>query len=338
MIDFRSDTVTKPTKAMKEAMAQAVVGDDVYEDDPTIKELETLAATITGKEAALFVPSGTMGNQIAIMTHTKRGDEIIVGANSHIKNYEVGAAAVLASVSYHLVNETHGFLDIEGVKKGVRTDDIHYPETGLICIENAHGSGVVGSLESMEELYTFAKNKNIPIHCDGARIFNAATHLNVDIRTLTQYTDSLMFCLSKGLASPIGSMLVGSQSFIKKARKNRKLLGGGMRQVGVLGAAGLISLNVMRKRLKEDHDNAMFLAHALDEIDGFEVDWNKRDINMVFVKPALNKEYLHEKMKESGFLLGGYKGDYLRLVTHNDITRLDIESFIKTLKEVIKTN
>ncbi|MFW6319875.1 MAG: low-specificity L-threonine aldolase [Bacillota bacterium] len=337
MIDFRSDTVTKPTDAMREAMKIANVGDDVYEDDETIKQLENLAKEITGKETALFVPSGTMGNQIAIMTHTRRGDEIIVGAHSHIKNYEVGAASVLSSVSYHLVPETDGMMDIDLLKKGIRGEDIHYPDTSLICMENAHGSGVVAPLSYMKDVYAIAKAYNLNVHLDGARLFNAATHLNCDVKAITQYADSIMFCLSKGLAAPIGSMLVGSSEFIKRARKYRKLLGGGMRQVGVLGAPGLIALNDMRHRLKEDHDNAKYLADNLSALPGFTVDTSRRDINMVFVRVDYDKDAFADYLKTNhNIIIGGYKDEYMRLVCHNDIKKDDIDTFILAIKTFIK--
>jgi len=329
MIDFRSDTVTKPTKKMRLAMANAIVGDDVYGDDPTVNELEDLAAKMLGKEAALFVASGTMGNQIAIMTHTNRGDEIILGTNSHIKNYEVGGAAGLSGVSYHLIDDSSGQMDLSQIAKGIRGLDIHYPTTSLICMENAHGSGVVAPLSYMKHVYDLAKTHHINVHTDGARIFNAATALNIDVKELAQYTDSLMFCLSKGLASPIGSMLVGSKEFIHKARRNRKMLGGGMRQVGILASAGLISLKEMTKRLYIDHEHAKYLAEKLDQLNGFEVDQNHLEIDMVFVKSTYDLDKLKEYLVSRGILLGGYKGDYMRFVCHNDIEKQDIDTFIK---------
>lgn len=336
MIDFRSDTVTKPTKEMREAMANAIVGDDVYGDDPTVNQLEELAAKMTGKEAALFVPSGTMGNQLAIMTHTSRGDEFILGKNSHIKNYEVGAAATLSGVSYHLVDDESGFLDIEKVRKGIRGIDVHYPTTSLICMENAHGTGRVAPVSYMKEIYDLAKEHNVFVHTDGARIFNAAVHLNIDVKELTQYTDSLMFCLSKGLASPIGSILVGTKDFIHQARRNRKMLGGGMRQVGILAAAGLISLQEMTKRLHIDHQNAQYLASELNKLKDFTVDMDHLDINMVFVKSSYDLNRLKEYLMQKDILLGGYKGEYMRLVCHNDITKNDIDAFIQEIKYWIK--
>lgn len=332
-IDFRSDTVTQPTQAMRRAMFDAVVGDDVYGDDPTTLDIEALAANITQKDAALFVPSGTMGNQIAIMTHTKRGDEIILGAHSHIKTYEVGAAAVLSGVSYHTVEAHRGALDLHAVAEGIRGEDIHFPRTSLICIENAHGSGVVASLASMKETYELAKKHGLSVHLDGARLFNAATHLKVPASTLTQYADSVMFCLSKGLAAPIGSLLVGSHDFIARARKYRKLLGGGMRQLGVLAAPGLIALQEMTKRLEDDHENATYLAKKLSELEGFKVDFEARDINMVFVKIPYDKASFKDFMASHNILVGGYKGEYMRLVCHHDVSKEAIDVFLKAIHD-----
>ncbi len=328
MIDFRSDTVTKPTTEMRKAMANAIVGDDVYQDDPTIKELESLAAEMTGKEASLFVTSGTMGNQLSIYTQTKRGDEIIVGSSAHIKNYEVGASAVISGVSYHLIQEIDGMMPLDKIKKGIRGEDIHFPNTSLICIENAHGSGKVLPLEYMEEVYKLAQKNELKVHLDGARLFNAATFLNVDPKEITKYADSVTFCLSKGLASPVGSMICGSKEFIEKARHGRKLLGGGMRQVGILGAAGLISLRRMTNRLYIDHENAKYLANKLDRINGIEVDYNRLDINMVFIKFYKDYPDLLDYFKEEGILLGGYKDQFLRLVVHNDISIKNIDYLV----------
>ncbi|MCL2285647.1 MAG: threonine aldolase family protein, partial [Firmicutes bacterium] len=220
-IDLRSDTVTHPTEEMRHAMATAIVGDDVYEDDPTVIELEKLSAEMTGYEAALFTPSGTMANQLAIMAHTKRGDEIILGQNSHIVAHEVGGAAILSNVSYRIVNNPCDTISGQDIHAMVRGDDIHYPDTGLVCLENALSNGMVVSVEKMREVYVAAKEYNLPIHLDGARLFNAAVHLGVDVKEITQHCDSTMFCLSKGLCAPVGSMLCGSRAFINKARKYR---------------------------------------------------------------------------------------------------------------------
>lgn len=338
-IDLRSDTVTQPTLEMRQAMYEAVVGDDVYEDDPTVRKLEKLAAEKTGKEAALFVVSGTMGNQIAIMAHTKLGDEIIVAANSHIVQHEVGAAARLSGVSYAIVDNVDNKIYREDILAKIRAENIHYPETGLLCLENPLSDGTVISLEEMKELYETASECNIPVHLDGARLFNAAVYLNVDPKEICKYTDSVMFCLSKGLASPVGSILCGSKEFIKKARKMRKILGGGMRQAGVLAACGIVSLEKMVNRLEEDHDNAMYLAAKLNEIQGFSVDMDRVHINMVFCKVErenfdFNK--FADKLLEKGIKTNpGEKGS-IRFVTHKDINKEDIDYAIKTIKEVLE--
>lgn len=337
-IDLRSDTVTLPTEEMRKAMYEAVVGDDVYEDDPTVNRLEQLAAEKMGKEAALFVPSGTMGNQIAIMTHTKLGDEIIVGANSHIVQHEVGAAARLSGVSYAIVDNPDNRIRKEDLLKKIRTEDIHHPETGLLCLENALSDGTVMTLEEMKELYETAHEHNIPVHLDGARIFNAAIYLNVEAKEIAKYTDSVMFCVSKGLCSPVGSLLCGSEEFIRKARKMRKILGGGMRQAGFLAACGIISIEKMVDRLKEDHDNAKYLAEKLNEIEGFSVDLDKVQINMVFCNVSRENfdfDHFAKKLLEKGIKTNpGYDG-VIRFVTNKDVTREDIDYTIQCIKEVL---
>ncbi|HZJ98582.1 MAG TPA: low-specificity L-threonine aldolase, partial [Tissierellaceae bacterium] len=327
-IDLRSDTVTQPTKEMRQAMHDAILGDDVYGDDPTVNKLEKLAAKMVRKEAALFVASGTMGNQVAIMSHTKMGDEIILSANSHIVQHEVGAAARISGVSYSLVDNPDNRISKEDVLNKIRTEDIHHPNTGLLCLENALSDGTVLSLEEMEELYDAAHTNNIPVHLDGARLFNAATYLMVEAKEITKYTDSVMFCISKGLCSPIGSMLCGDQEFINIARKMRKLLGGGMRQAGVLAACGLISLEKMVQRLQEDHDNAKYLATKLNEIEGFSVDMDKVQINMVFCeinKEDFNSQEFVSKMLAKGVKINGDQGNKIRFVTNNDVSREDID-------------
>lgn len=339
IIDFRSDTVTLPTLEMREAMYGAVVGDDVYQDDPTVKELETLAAEMVGKEAALFVPSGTFGNQLALLTHTNRGDEVIVEANCHIKKYEVAAASVIAGVQLHMIEGQLGKMPFEKVTEAIREEDIHHPTTKLICLENATGLGNVLDLDYMKTIYQIAKDHNLNVHLDGARVFNAATSLGVSASEICQYTDSVMFCLSKGLCSPIGSILAGSRDFIEKARKNRKLMGGGLRQVGVLAASGLISLRKMTKRLNEDHENARYLADELEKIKGIKVLRNRLDINMVFMNftdPVTLVDDFQTILLEKGIKLGGYRnGEELRLVTHHGITKSDIDYFITHFKSLI---
>jgi len=337
-IDLRSDTVTEPTEEMRQAMAAAKVGDDVYEDDPTVIELEEMAAKMTGFDAALFTPSGTMANQLAIMAHTKRGDEVILGHNSHIVAHEVGGAAILSNVSYRIVNNPDDTISGQDIRMLVRASNIHYPDTGLVCIENALSNGTVVSVEKMKDAYTAAKEHNLPVHLDGARLFNAATYLDVDVKELTAYSDSAMFCLSKGLCSPVGSMLCGDRSFISKARKYRKLLGGGMRQIGVLAASGIISLTKMTKRLNIDHDNAKYMATALAQIPAITLDVDSVHINILFFK-ITNPEFDHDAfakyLLEKGIKINAADNGVYRVVTHNDISREDIDFTIKTIKEKV---
>lgn len=337
-IDLRSDTVTMPTEEMRKAMAEAVVGDDVYGDDPTINKLENLAAEMVGKEAAMFVPSGTMGNQLGVMTHTLRGDEVILGENSHIAVHEVGATAVLSGVQLRTIKNPDDILYPDAVKNAIRTDDIHEPRTGLICMENALANGTVVPLDIMKEVYNIAKEHHIPVHLDGARLFNAATYLKVKASDITQYTDSVMFCLSKGMCAPVGSMLAGSKIFIDKARKNRKLLGGGMRQAGILAAAGIIALEKMTKRLEEDHENAKYLAKRLLEIPGIELDMDKVQIDMVFFKldsSHVNPDIIVKKLFEKGIKISGPEAGLYRFVTNNDVDKKDIDYLINCMKEII---
>ncbi len=334
LLDFRSDTVTHPTPAMREAMFHAEVGDDVYQDDPTTNRLEALAAEMLGMESALFVPSGTMGNQLALMTHTHRGQEAIVSVNSHIFEHEVGAAAVLSSLNLRPLTFSKGIYNADQIEMAIRSDDIHEPPTSLICLENAMANGRVVPLETMREIRKMAQSHGIPVHMDGARLFNAALTLGVDVKKLTACVDSVSCCLSKGLCAPIGSVLCGSSEFIAHARKNRKMLGGGMRQTGILAAAGILSLTEMTQRLGEDHDNARHLAELLMEIPGVTVDLESVQINMVFASfdwPNLSD--LQPWLKERGVIIGGYTGPEIRFVTHYGITTEDVERLIDLLKE-----
>ncbi len=334
LLDFRSDTVTHPTPAMREAMFHAEVGDDVYQDDPTTNHLEALAAEMLGMEAALFVPSGTMGNQLALMTHTHRGQEAIVSANSHIFEHEVGAAAVLSSLNLRPLAFSKGIYNAEQIEMAIRSDDIHEPPTSLICLENALANGRVVPLETMQEIRKMAQSHGIPVHMDGARLFNAALTLGVDVKKLTACVDSVSCCLSKGLCAPIGSVLCGSSEFIARARKNRKMLGGGMRQTGILAAAGILSLTEMARRLGEDHDNARHLAKLLMEIPGVTVDLESVQINMVFASfdwPNLSN--LQPWLKERGVIIVGYTGPEIRFVTHYGIVAEDVVRLIELLKE-----
>ncbi len=337
-IDLRSDTVTKPTAKMREAMASAEVGDDVYGDDPTLNKLEDLASKMLGKEASVFVPSGTFANQLAIMTHTQRGDEILVGDEAHIMIHEVGGAALLSSVQTRSYHSPFGTVDIDHLEKLIRGDNIHFPNTGLICIENAHSAGTVVPQSNMKSVWDLAQKNKIPVHIDGARLFNAATSLKVDIKELSQYGDTITICLSKGLAAPVGSLLLGTEAYIKKARKNRKVMGGGMRQAGILAAAGIIALNDMTKRLADDHHHAQYLAQQLKTIDGCQVHEKQLDINMVFF--TLSEERISEKNLVEGLAkeqikINGMENNTYRFVTHLDVSKKDIDQVISTIKTLI---
>ena len=336
-IDLRSDTVTMPTDEMRGAMAQAVVGDDVYDDDPTIHRLEQMAAEMTGKEAALFCPSGTMANQLAVMVYTKRGDEIILGKNSHIIAHEVGAAAVLSGVGYRIVDNADDTITGADVEANVRVPDIHHPDTAMVCVENALANGTVVGIDKMKEVYDAAKKHGLPVYMDGARLFNAAEYLGVEAKEVADYCDALMFCISKGLCAPVGSLLCGDAGFIGKAKRYRKLLGGGMRQAGILAAAGIISLEKMTKRLGVDHDNARYLAEQLVKIPEISLDLDKVHINLVFFsinKPGLDDDAFVKGMLERGVKINGVEGGLYRFVTHNGIGREDLDAAVSALREV----
>lgn len=334
MIDLRSDTVTKPTWEMRVSMYEAVVGDDVYSDDPTVKELETMAANLLGKESALFVPSGTFGNQLSLFTHCNKGDEIIVGDDSHIVCHESGASAIIAGVQLRTLNTLNGAMNIDEIDSKIRKEEnIHFPKTSLICLENAYSNGRVLPLSYMKEVYNLAVSNKIPVHLDGARIFNASTYLNVDVKEITKYCDTVMFCLSKGLCSPVGSILAGNHDFITKARKKRKIMGGGLRQVGVLAAPGLVALNRMISRLHEDHVLALKLGNQLSKIDGVQVFLEDIQINMVFFK--LPERYkpneLIEYFLQNQIKINDPENGIWRFVTHNDIKEEHINKIVDLL-------
>lgn len=338
-IDLRSDTVTMPTDEMRKAMANAEVGDDVYEDDPTVIRLEKLAAEMTGKEAGLFVTSGTMGNQIGIMAHTSYGDEIIANRKCHIVINEVGAAARLSGVNYNLVDNPDGFIYGKDVAERIRHKDIHYPKTSLLCLENPLSDGRVVPLEIMKEASDVARGQGVAVHLDGARLFNAALALSVDAKEVAKYADSVMFCLSKGLCSPVGSMLCGTREFIEKARRMRKILGGGMRQAGVIAAPGIISLEKMTKRLQEDHDNAKYLAKKLLEFPFIELNIDNVQINMVFFrikKDDLDTDKFTEFMLENGVKINPEEDNNYRFVTTNDMDRDDIDRVLDLMGEYLE--
>lgn len=338
MIDLRSDTVTRPTEEMRKAMYEAEVGDDVYGEDPTVNRLEALAADLFGKEAALFVTSGTQGNQLAVLAHCFPGQEIILEAESHIFLYEAGAVSALAGVQTRTISGTKGQMDPEQIERAIREPNIHHPVTGLICLENTHNKagGRVLPLSYLKEVKNIATRHQIPIHLDGARIFNASVATGVAPRMWGEQVDSIQVCLSKGLSAPVGSLLIGSKQLIEKARIWRKRLGGGMRQVGVLAAPGIIALTQMVERLAEDHHHAKKLAIGLSEIKGISVDVESVETNIILVNITAtgltNTEFL-QRLKSQGILAGGFGEGIIRFVTHREISSTDIE---KTLMGVQK--
>jgi len=342
LIDLRSDTVTKPTPEMREAMAKAEVGDDVYGDDPTTNRLQEMAANILGKEAALFVPSGTMGNLLSLLVHCQRGDEVIVGDKSHIYLNEAGGMSALGGIQPCPVrNQRDGTLALNDILASIRTEDVHHPITRLICLENTQNicGGVPLTPAYTREIGELAHKNNLSLHIDGARIFNAAVAQNVSVKELVVPADSVMFCLSKGLASPIGSMLVGSKKFIVRARHLRKMLGGGMRQVGILAAAGIISLENMIERLDDDHARARKMADGLKQIKGLVLDAGSPSTNMIYMNLTedvkLDAAQIIEKMKPLGVLLDADDVRRFRLVTHCWVDDMAVQKVINAFREVL---
>ena len=322
-IDLRSDTVTKPTPEMREAMAKAEVGDDVYGDDPTINRLQAMAAEMMAKEAGLFVPSGTMGNLTALLSHCQRGDEVIIGQLNHSFMYEAGGMSVLGGInSFQLQNQPDGSLLPADVEAAIRPDDPHDPITRLVCLENTHNrcGGTVQTPEYTREIVKLAHHHGLKVHLDGARIFNAAAALGIPARELTAPVDSVTFCLSKGLSAPVGSVLCGDEEFIRKAKRARKLLGGGMRQAGILAAAGIVALQKMVGRLGEDHLRARRLADGLRENKGVVLDQGTPATNMVFFNLSASTKTtapaLSEELKKMGILVSPSGERRFRLVTH----------------------
>ncbi len=340
-IDIRSDTVTPPTREMREAMYRAEVGDDVYGEDPTVIRLENLVAEEMGKEAALFVTSGTMGNQVSVMTHTRRGDEIILEQDSHVYCYEVGGLAYLAGVQAALVKGTDGAMDPADVEGKIRPLNIHFPRTSLICMENTHNraGGMVIPLDNMMSIHSIGKKHGIPVHLDGARIYNAATYLGVKAKEIARHCDSVNVCLSKGLCAPVGSVIAGSKEFVDRARKFRKMLGGGMRQAGILAAAGIVAVEKMTKDLQKDHDNARLLAEGLNAIDGVSVNLEKVQTNLImadFSGAGLNGNQVAERLRTHGILINGSPHYVFRFATHHYIEKDHVEKVIDTVNKIVK--
>ncbi|WP_395489288.1 low-specificity L-threonine aldolase [Cedecea davisae] len=324
MIDLRSDTVTRPSREMLEQMIAAPTGDDVYGDDPTVNELQAYAAKISGKEAALFLPTGTQANLVALLSHCERGEEYIVGQAAHNYLYEAGGAAVLGSIQPQPIEaDRDGTLPLDKVAAKIKPDDIHFARTKLLSLENTH-NGKVLPREYLQQAWEFTRKHNLALHVDGARIFNAVVSYGCQLEEITRYCDSFTICLSKGLGTPVGSLLVGSKEYIKRAVRWRKMTGGGMRQAGILAAAGLYALKNNVERLKEDHDNAHWLAGELREIG---VDVMRQDTNMVFVRmTAEEAEDLGPYMRERGVIISA--GPATRLVTHLDVSRSQLAEVV----------
>lgn len=339
-IDLRSDTVTKPTRAMREAMFTAEVGDDVYQEDPTVNRLEARAAEVFGKEAALFVPTGTMGNTIAIKLHTRHGEEVICDSRSHILNYELSMMAWFAGCVARPIDTARGILEWEQIARQIRPLGPHWAPTGLIVIENTHNmaGGTVYPLKTIREISKGAAERGLKVHMDGARIFHAATALGVTVADIAAPVGSVMFCLSKGLAAPAGSLLVGTRQAVDAGRLLRKRLGGGMRQAGILAAAGLIALDEMPKRLEEDHANARQLAQGLAAIPGIGVDPNAVQTNIVIFDVAatgLAAAELSKRLKERGVLMNGISATQVRAVTHCDVTTEDCVNAAEAVRQAV---
>ncbi len=336
MIDFRSDTVTLPTPDMRAAMASAEVGDDVYGDDPTVNNLEAYAAERMGFEAAVFTTSGTQANLLAIMSHCARGDEYLCGQSAHNYRYEGGGAAVLGSVQPQPIeNEPDGSIDLDKARAAIKADDFHFAVTRLLSLENTIG-GKVLSLAYQQQARDFCNQHQLLLHLDGARVFNAAVASNCDVADITKYYDSVSVCLSKGLGAPVGSLLLGSEAFIQRARRLRKMLGGGMRQAGILAAAGRIALEQGPLRLHEDHQNAQALTAGLAGIRELQIDPATTQTNIVYARCRAGlASALCDHLKEQGIIISA--GDPMRFVTHQDVTRADVERLVAAVQEFYKS-
>ena len=337
VIDLRSDTVTLPTPAMRAAMAAAQVGDDVYGEDPTVNRLQAMASEMLQKEAALFVSSGTQGNLLGLLSHCERGDEYIVGQQAHTYRYEAGGGAVLGSIQPQPLDFLpDGTLDLDRIQTLIKPDDFHFAKTRLLCLENTQ-AGKVLPMDYLARAFALAGSHGLGLHLDGARIFKAAVKLKVPVHEIARHADTVSVCLSKGLGAPVGSLLCGPAHLIQKALRWRKMLGGGMRQAGILAAAGIVALTSHVERLAEDHDHAAFLARELSEIAGIRIDLDAVQTNMVFMEtPAPSSALLTSFLKDHGILVSG-RGSF-RLVTHLDITASDIQKVIDAVKEFFIQN
>ncbi|HEV8633749.1 MAG TPA: low-specificity L-threonine aldolase [Chloroflexota bacterium] len=340
MIDLRSDTVTLPTPEMRRAMHEAELGDDVFGEDPTVNRLEEMAAERLGKEAGLLVTSGTQGNLVGILTHTRRGDEVICGDACHVMLYEVAGAAALGGLQLRPVPSQRGRLDLNAVRATIRGENVHYPRTGLITVENTHNrhGGAALGVDEMRQVADLAHAFDVPLHVDGARVFNAAVAHRVPVAALVEHADSVTFCLSKGLSCPVGSVLCGSHEYIARARKYRKMVGGGMRQAGIIAAAGIVALGGMVDRLAEDHEHARILAEGLADLPGLEVDLASAVTNILIFRvtpEAMSADDFRTRLWEQGVRCGSIGDNKIRMVTHYGITAADAREAVRAAERVM---
>jgi len=340
-IDLRSDTFTLPSKEMLDSIPSAELGDDVEGEDPTVNQLQDMAAEMFGAEASLLVPSGTMGNLVSLLTHCQRGDEVFLEADSHIYYYELGGVSALVGAVPWLIKGERGKFTAEQLDAAIRSPDLHYPVPKLVCIENTHnrGGGTVWTPKEVESVSKMAHDHGLKLHCDGARIFNAATALDVDVKDYMRHLDSISFCLSKGLSCPVGSMVVGDSEFIKEATRNRKMVGGGMRQAGIIAAPGIVALQKMIGRLKEDHRNARKLAEGLNEIPGIKVDMEAVQTNIVLADitgTGWDVDYFVNRACKIGVQVFEFGATKARFVTHYGIDEQDIDDALSRLRRLLE--
>jgi threonine aldolase len=340
-IDLRSDTVTKPTPAMRKAMADAEVGDDVFGEDPTVNTLQEKVAKILRKEASIFVPSGTMANQLAIKSHTQPGEEVIIEATSHPYNFEGGASAALSGIQFNCLQGIRGILEPSQIEEAIRPDDHHFPVTRLVCLENTHnrGGGSIYPIERIADISRLARSKGLLVHLDGARLWNASVATGIKPHEYAQWGDSVSVCLSKGLGAPIGSLVAGSKTFIDRVHRFRKMFGGGMRQVGIVAAAGIYALDHHIERLKEDHQKAKHLALGLHEIRGVSIDPEYVETNIVIFdisEMGMTATQVRDEMKKKGVLIHPFGRTQIRLVTHLDVSMEDVETALKAFRKVLE--
>jgi threonine aldolase len=341
-IDLRSDTVTKPTPGMRRVMAKAEVGDDVFGEDPTVNALQAKVAKILGKEASIFVPSGTMANQLSIKSHTQPGDEVIIEATSHPYNFEGGASAALSGIQFNCLKGVRGILDATQLEEAIRPEDHHFPVTKLICLENTHnrGGGTIYPIQKIAEISRLARSKDLLVHLDGARLWNASVASGIKPQEYARWADSVSVCLSKGLGAPIGSLVAGTKAFIDRVHRFRKMFGGGMRQAGIIASAGIYALDHHVERLKEDHKNAKRLALGLKEIKGVSIHPEHVETNIVIfdiAETGMTAARMGDEMKKMGVLIHPFGKTVIRLVTHLDVSKDDIETALKAFKKVFRS-